>query len=219
MTTTLRGALESIFGAPLDPQTYRNLAYLLLSVPVGFVAFLLLTVGASLTLGLSVTLLGPAVFLLALVATLALAWLDARLTDRLLGVDLGGPSLPSGTEGGVDYVATLVTSRDVWLSPAYLCWRACFGFVGLLLLTTGASLAVGFLVAPLAYGDFLLVNYRVGVWTVDTFPRSLAAAALGLFVGLLTLLGTNLLAAAGREVATVAFGTVDDTDPAADASA
>lgn len=216
---TPRGAFESTLGAPLDPRTYRNLAYLLLSVPVGLVAFLLLTVGGSLTLGLSVTLLGPVVLLLVLGVTLVLARLDARLSDRLLGVDLGGPTFPSDADGAVDYLLTFATSRDAWLSVAYLCWRACFGFVGFLFLTTGVSLAIGLLLAPLAYGDFLAVNYRLGVWTVDTFRRSLVAAALGLLVGLLTLVGTNLLAAAGREVATMAFGDDDAVEVGGDASA
>lgn len=214
-TNTPRPAVDSLLGAPLDPQTYRNLGYLLLAFPLGLGYFVVLSVGVSLTLGLSVTLLGPVALLATVVLTLALAWLDARFTDRLLGVDLVGPAFPAGTDGIVDYLVTLLTARDPWLSGVYLCWRFLHGTLAFVVLASGVSLAVGLLAAPFVYGEFLSVNYQLGVWTVDTFAESLATAGVGLLVAYLTLVATNLVAAAGRLVADLLFGAPEaGPDPA-----
>lgn len=208
--TPSRRAVGSLLGAPFDPQTYRNLLYLLVAIPLALLYFVVLSAGVSFTAGLSLTLLGPVALLATALATLALSRVDARLTDRLLGVDLSGPSFPADTGGAVAYAVELVTSRDAWVGAVYLCWRCVFGLAALLLLTTGVSLAAGLLAAPLAYGEFLVVNYRLGVWSVDTLPRALVAAGVGLLVAYATLMSVNLLVRASRAVAARLFGRTDE---------
>lgn len=208
--TPSRRAVDWLLGAPFDPQTYRNLLYLLVAMPLGLLYFVVLSAGVSFTAGLSLTLLGPVALLATTLTTLSLSWVDARLTDRLLGVDLSGPSFPADTDGAVAYAVELVTGRDAWVGAVYLCWRCVFGMVAFLLLTTGVSLAAGLLTAPLAYGEFLVVDYRLGVWNVDTLPRALGAAGVGLLVAYATLLFVDLLARAGRIVAARLFGRADE---------
>lgn len=189
-----RPTLGTALGSPFETQTYRNLAYLLVAIPLGLAYFVVLTATVSLTLGMSVTLAGPILALLTLLLFVAVASLDVRLTNALLGTDVPHPRFPEREDGALDTVVALVTSRDAWLGGLHLVWRSVFGFVALLLLTVGLSVSASLLAAPLVYGDLLVVEYQLGTWTVDTFGRSLVAAGLGFLVGIVTLVAGNLLA-------------------------
>ena len=205
MTSTSRLTLGAVFASPFDPQTYRNLAYMLLAVPLGIAYFVVLTTAVSVTLGMSVTLAGPILVVLTLALLLGLAWVDVGLTNAVLALDAPRPSLPSTDEGVLDTVWSLLTSRDAWLGGLYLTWRALLGLISLVLLTTGLSLSASLLAAPLVYGDFVVVQYQIGTWAIDTFGRSLLAAGVGLVVGLVTIVAANVLALLSGRVAEAAF--------------
>jgi hypothetical protein len=194
---------------PLDGQTYRNLLYLLLAFPLGVAYFASITAAVSTTLGLAVTLAGPVAFVATLLLALALTHLDTRLSGALLGADLASPEFPD-SKSVLPFLRELVTSRDAWLGVCYLLWRFLLGMVAFVLLVTGLSLSVSLLAAPLAYGEFVVVNYQVGSWPVNTFPRSLLAAGVGLVVGFLTLLTGNALATVARAVPNLLFDSRDD---------
>jgi hypothetical protein len=213
-TTDLRDALVSFAGAPLDPRTYRSLVYLLLAVPIGLGYLLVLSVAGSLSLGLSVTLLGPVAVLGSLLLVVTLAWGDAALTARLLDVDVE-PWFPSREDGVVAFCRRLLLDRSTWTGLAYLCWRVALALVALIVLTTGVSLTTGLLAAPLAYGEHLRVDYLVGVYRVTTLPRALVAAGVGLLVGVCTLYAVNLL---GRLSVLVATTLVDPGAAGSDGS-
>ncbi|WP_313692536.1 sensor domain-containing protein [Halorarum halobium] len=204
-TATLRDALGSFLGAPFDPRTYRNLAYLVLAVPIGFAAFLVLSVCVSLTLGLSVTLLGPVALVATLAIAVALAWGDVTLTSGLLGRQLS-PTFPDTDGDAVTVLKRLVVGRQTWASVTYLCWRALLGFVALMLLTVGLSTALGLLAAPLAYGDHLAITYRLGRYPIDTLPRATGAAAVGLLALFVTLGLSNVIARVSGDVADALLG-------------
>ncbi|QZP38022.1 sensor domain-containing protein [Halobaculum magnesiiphilum] len=206
-TTNYRDAFASFAGAPLDPRTYRSLLYLALAVPLGFGYLIAFSAAGSLTLGLSVTILAPVAVLGTLLLAVAVVWADAKLTAGLLGVEVS-PWFPSRDLGIAEFCKRLVFARPTWTGLLYLCWRMVLAVIALVVLTTGLSLASGLLVAPLAYGEFLLIDYQLGVYRVNTLPRALGAAGLGALVGLLTLYAANLL---GRVAAAVTSTLVDDS--------
>lgn len=205
-TTNYRDALASFAGAPLDPRTYRSLLYLALAVPLGFGYLIAFSIAGSLSLGLSVTILAPVAVLGTLLLAVAVVWADTKLTASLLGVEVS-PWFPSRDLGVVEFCKRLVFARSTWTGLLYLCWRMVLAVIALVVLTTGLSLASGLLVAPLAYGEFLLIDYQLGVYRVNTLPRALGAAGLGALVGLLTLYAANLL---GRVAAAVTSTLVGD---------
>lgn len=210
-TTEPRGTLRSLAAAPLDPWTYRTVAYLLLAFPVGLAYLLVLSVGTAFTVGLGVTLLGPVALAVTLLAVVSLAWLDAKLTGGLLGVDLS-PGFPDTDRGFVAFTKELLTGRATWVGALFLGWRVLLGFVALFVLTVGVSLAAGLLAAPLAYGDYLVVEYGLGAYTIDTLGKSIAAAGLGALVAVAVLYLSNLL---GHVAARVAVELLNDADRAA----
>ncbi|MXR42224.1 histidine kinase [Halobaculum sp. WSA2] len=207
-TTNYRDALASFAGAPLDPRTYRSLLYLALAVPLGFGYLIAFSVAGSLSLGLSVTILAPVALLGTLLLAVAVVWADAKLTAGLLGVEVS-PWFPSRDLGVVEFCKQLAFARSTWTGLLYLCWRMVLAVIALVVLTTGLSVASGLLIAPLAYGEFLLVDYQLGVYRVNTLPRALGAAVVGGLVGLLTLYAANLL---GRVAAAVTSTLIDGED-------
>lgn len=205
MSTRESRPLRAALTTPFDSQTYRNLLYLLAVFPLGLAYFVTLTTAGSTTLGVAVTLLGPVAFVGTLLLVVGLTYADTRLSELLLGVDLAAPAFPD-QEGVLPYLRDLVTARDTWLSVVYLLWRSVLGLAAFLLVTVGFSVSASLLAAPLVYGEFLAVNYQFGAWAVDTLPRSLLAAGVGLGVGFLTLLATNGLTRVAAAVPRFLFG-------------
>ncbi|UIO98725.1 sensor domain-containing protein [Halobaculum sp. CBA1158] len=216
-TTDPPGSTASFASAPLDPRTYRSLLYLLLAVPIGIGYLVVFPIAGSLSLGLSVTILAPVAVVATLLLAVAVVWADATLTGRLLGVEVS-PWFPSRELGVAEFCKQLVFARETWTGLLYLCWRMALGIVALVVLSTGFSLTWGLLAAPLAYGEFLRIDYRLGVYRIDTLARALAAAGVGVVVGLLTLYAANLLGRVSAVVtATLADGrAADDHDATTD---
>lgn len=197
--------------APIDPWTYRSLAYVLLAFPLGIAYLIAITVGVSMTVGLSLTLLGPIALVATLLSVVALAWLDGTLTRGLLAVDVT-PSLPPTDDGLVPFLKRLVLGRETWLGAAYLGWKILLGIVGFVALVVGVSLATSLLVTPLVYGTDLVIYAGIGdPIAVGTLPRALGAVTVGLLVGLATLYLANLL---GRVSAVVAASLLEAPDEA-----
>lgn len=214
--TNSPSALRSFVGAPFDSWTYRSLAYLLLAIPLGLLYFVVLTVGASLTLGLSVTLLGPVVLALTLLMVNVLAWGDAKLTGELLATELR-PGFPPTDEGFVPFLRELVLGRGTWLGVGFLVWRTLLGFFAMLLLVVAGSVALELLLAPVTYGQELGVHLPGETYPIHTAERAAGAAGAGLLLGLVTLWFVGLL---GRASAAIATGLlrVEDADAGFDAS-
>ncbi|MFP8951618.1 sensor domain-containing protein [Natrialbaceae archaeon A-arb3/5] len=203
MTTTSRQndssprrVARDLIGAPIDPWTYRSLAYLLVTIPLAILYFTVAVTGVSLTLGLSITLLGPLAFVATLLAIVSLAWLDAALTEGLLETDVS-PAFPSSDDGLVPFLKELVLGRATWLGAVYLVWKTLLGFLAFVGLVVGLSVAASLVLTPLFYGDGAVV----GPYEIYTFERALAAAVGGLGLGYLTLVLVNLT---GRLASTVA---------------
>lgn len=204
-TETAPPGLWPAIDAPLDGDTYRRLGYLLLTAPLGFAYFVALTTAISVTLGLAVTLAGPVAFVATLLLVLALSRVDLWLTNVTLGTDVPGPQFPDTDAGAVDALTELVFRRDSWVAGLYLAWRSFLGLLAFVLLTVGAGVAFDLLLAPLGYGDALVLNYGVGAVALDTLPRALAAAVGGVAVALGTLFAADVLGRLSAVVAVSAF--------------
>ncbi|AGB38996.1 sensor domain-containing protein [Natronococcus occultus] len=200
------GSDRPFYAAPIDPWTYRSLAYVLLAFPLGIAYLVAITVGASMTLGLSLTLLGPIALVATLLSIVALARLDGALTRELLAVDVTA-SIPPTDEGVAAFLKRLVLGRETWLGAAYLGWKILLGICGFVVLVVGVSLATSLLVAPAVYGaDLVVYAVLVDPIVIGTLPRALGAATVGLLALAVTLYLANLL---GRLSAVVAVSLLD----------
>ncbi|MFC7076333.1 sensor domain-containing protein [Haloarcula halophila] len=222
LATLSRGARRFV-GAPVRPQTYRNLLYLLLAFPAGFVYVFVVSFGVGFGLGLSVVLIGVVVLAATAVVCLALAGIERRLTTTLLGRDIEARTALSG-ETARERVASLFIDHRTWTPLAYLVLKFGVGIVTLLLLTSALSTGLAMVLVPLHYGDPAVYvgiptdrpvefhpalyvvwnNLLVGVnavvsvdyWRVRTLPEALVVAVAGLLLSLATLNALNGLARA-----------------------
>lgn len=196
MTTRKLSNVESnpvawLLRIPIDPMTYRSLAYLLVAIPLGIVYFVLLVVGFSLSLGLLVLLIGPVVFVSTLLIIIAATWFDGLLTEIILDTPVS-PNVPS-TDSAKAFLTDLVLGADTWKGVVYLGWKALLGFLALFVLVLGASVSVRLLSAPLYYGDHLVVYMVGGHVSIGTLPRALGIAGIGAIAVYATLLVVHLL--------------------------
>ncbi len=103
--------LDRLVRAPMRPQTYRNLCYLLLMFPLGLGYFVLLSVGFPLGIGLVTVLVGIPLLVILLGFAVGLAGIERTLVGSLLAVEI--PSSPVEPRRGLrNRTEQLVTSRS-----------------------------------------------------------------------------------------------------------
>lgn len=162
-------------------QTYRNLAYLLLSFPLGLAYFVFLTVGVSLGVGLSVVLVGIPILLGVLAAVFLLADLERALASGLLGVTVPTRPRPQPEGSLLDRTQARLSDSGTWQTVAFLLSRFVTGLFAFVVTVTLLSLSFALLAAPLVY-DRSGVAYDLVVLSVESLPTALLASGLGLVV-------------------------------------
>src|SRR5215213_5686875 len=124
-------SLARFAGVARDPQSYRNLLYLVLALPLGTAYVVILVAGLSAGAGLAVIVVGIALLLATLFALRAMAAVERMLARRLLRIAIHPP-----IEGGLHF-----TWRDpvTWKSLVFLLGKLPMGIVAYV-----AIVALGF---------------------------------------------------------------------------
>lgn len=191
--------LDWLVRVPVDPMTYRSLGYLLVAMPLAVAYFTVLVVGFSLSLGLSLLLVGPLVLAVTLLVVVAFAWFDGVLAEVLLGAEVR-PSFPSN-ESLETFAKELFLGRGTWFGLLFLLWKIVLGFGAFVLIVTGLSVGVSLMLAPLFYGGHLFFEYGAGTMAIDGPTEAVLAAGAGLAITYGTLLFINLLGLLSRKIA------------------
>jgi len=194
--TTTHSALRRFLGVAFDPQTYRNLVYLLLAFPLGILYLTVLWAGGATGISLvPLFLLGVPVLVAVMALAVHLTELEARLARGLLDSDVAYEAPRPTDETAVEYAKRLVTEPQSYRAVVYLLSKFVIGIAAFVALTTAASVSAVFVLAPVLY-DLPETQYNFGVWSVTTLPEAAGVAIVGLLVGLLSLHAFNLCAAA-----------------------
>ena len=236
-TSPRAGRLRSFVTAPVRPQTYLNLAYLVLSFPLGLVYFVGTTIALGLGIGLSFVLVGIPLVATTVAGTLVIVGFERRLTSWLLGVDVPARTELAG-DGWWEKTRALATEPGTYAGLLYIPLKFAVGIAAFLVVMNALVTGVALLSVPLHYGEpglyvglvtdrpvelhpalhfgwnRLLVGVEAAVtveaWRVRTLPQALTAAGVGLFVLLLGLSALNWLAAVhGRLTARLLSRTYD----------
>jgi hypothetical protein len=152
-----------LFRVVIQPQTYLNLAWLLLAFPLGTAYFILLITGFSLGLGFMVTLLGIPVLLATLLAVRACAAFERGLMNALLGTAFPpDPIVPAPAPGIVPRITALVTSPTTWKGLGYLFLKFPIGILTFCLGLTLTTIPLYFICLPIYYcwTDFYYAPYH-----------------------------------------------------------
>ncbi|WP_459192205.1 sensor domain-containing protein [Halosimplex sp. J119] len=207
--TATDSALRRFVGVTVDPQTYRNIAYLLLAFPLGILYFTVLWGGGATGISLvPFLLLGVPVLVAVLGVAVYLTELEARLARGLLGRDVVCETPRPGEETAVAFAKRLVTDVRSYRAVVYLLSKFVIGVTAFAALSAGASTSVLMVLAPFLY-DHPEFYYNLGVWSVSTLPAAVGVAGAGVVVALLTLHAANLAARAVGEYTELMLGTAD----------
>lgn len=195
--------MKRFFGVVTRPQTYRNLAYLLLALPLGTVWFTVLVTGVSVGTSLLVlALLGIPLLLAMWYVVRAFANAERAVANGLLGTQIGLAPMAGGVSGNL-WVRLRATSseRARWRELGFLLLRFPAGIATFTAAVTALTVPLAVAYAPIAarYVDEGDRTYGAeSPWAWLLIP----AGVLGLFLALHLM---NALARACARWATAAL--------------
>lgn len=160
LETLPRPTPRSVLGVPLRLQTYWNILYLALTIPLGFLYFLFFVVGFSLVAELIITVIGLPIslpiILVVLVISMGLGTVERKLTTKLLNIDIEPPDnspLSFADDRSIfERIKILVISLEAWKAALYLISKCVLALVSFILFTL-LSVTVAFLWTPFVYNE------------------------------------------------------------------
>lgn len=189
--------VRQFVGVVIHPQSYRNLVYLLLLLPLGTLYLMIITIGFPLALSLIPIAIGIPLLLAVMIITTHVVSFDRWLTKQLLNVDIpvgdaNNASLPTGDDRSQPESSTQagrwsLMDRSMWnryrislRELFYLCSKHAFGVLAWLVVTFSLITGIVFLLSPLHHqypiigihipDDIQFVPefvYQHDVWQVD----------------------------------------------------
>ena len=154
-----QGLIGQIFGVFVDPRTYGALFFMLVSLPLGIIYFTWAVTGLSLSLGLSVLIFGLAFFLLFISSVRAVALVECRIIEALLGERMPRrPAMVLPRGGWISRVKFYLTDPRTWLTILYMVLCLPLGILYFTIATVFLSLALTLPLAPFAQ---LLFDYPI----------------------------------------------------------
>ena len=170
-----------------------NLIYLLLSLPIGILYFVVLITGFSLGAGLLITLVGIPILVAMIFVTYILGDLDRKMTSLLLGVNIAKPEArPSNDDSARSILVAQVKSLQFWKELGYLLLKMPLGVISFTIAIVLVAVSLGFIAAPfiLTYAP----QAQMMLWNgfeIDTMQRAVITAVVGLGLGAISLVVIN----------------------------
>ena len=184
------------FGVIANPQSYRNIVYLLLGLPLGTLYFTVLVTGASVGLSMIIVALTGIPILIGLWYVIrGFMSFERSLAVGLLDVDIAPlPPMPAPTLGLWPRFKTLWADRPIWVGISYLLLRFVAGIATFTVAVTLVATSLGLAFAPtyMWTSDDLTWAGR----TFDPFPWSFALVPIGIAMTFVSLHLMNALASA-----------------------
>ena len=187
--------LGRFFGVYVDPRTWGALLFMFISIITGIVYFTWAVTGISLSLALSILIIGLPIAILFLLSVQGITLLEGRLVEALLGVRM--PRRPAFAQPGLKWkerLKALVTDRHTWVSLVYMVLQLVLGVIYFSLTTTFIALSLGLIAAPFIPGTISIPDgsipnypgYNGLMQMVPLWVRGLIEA-IGLFCLTITL--------------------------------
>ena len=176
-----RGARELLLVAARR-RTYRNLAYLLVALPLGVLYFTVLLLGLVTGVATVAVLLGFPILLLTTIGAWRLGDFERHLTHAWLGVEIPPPVRPVAADASLPRrVAALLRDQVTWTNLLYLLLKLPLGALTAAAVLALVASVVRLLASPIPY----LVGPSAGdrpLMAVLGVPAGLALALVGLNV-------------------------------------
>ncbi len=147
-----RTAVGKFFGVVADPHTYTSMFYMLLSLATGIFYFTWAVTGMSLSLGLSILIIGLPFLVLFFGSVRGLAIVEGRLVEAMLGERM--PRRPLYAERGQPLMARITamfTDPRSWSTLLYMLLMLPLGIVYFTFTVTMLSVSLSFIAAPFVW--------------------------------------------------------------------
>lgn len=167
-----------IFGVFLDPRAYGSLLFMFLSLATGILYFTWAVTGLSLSVGLSVLILGLPFALLFLASVRLFSLVEGRLVESLLGVRMPRRPQFAPPEGSIwARLRTWLTDRRTWTTLLYMVLKLPLGIFSFVLFTVLMAISLALLAAPVTqiFFDEPLIHFNrdhylyVPLWGIPLF--------------------------------------------------
>ena len=171
----------------VDPRAYGALLYMFLSLVTGIVYFVWAVTGLSLSLGLSVLIIGIPFALVFLASIRMFALLEGRIVESMLGVRMPRRPPFTSAEGSLwSRFKGWLGDRRTWTTLLYMILKRPLGIFSFTLFTVLASISLALVAAPFVeiFADLPIVQirdaqYYAPIWA---FPLFWAAGLLDLLL-------------------------------------
>ncbi|HEX2643741.1 MAG TPA: sensor domain-containing protein [Thermoanaerobaculia bacterium] len=223
-TRSPQEAVIHFLTAPFRGRTYANLLYLALAFPLGLAYFLLLTVGLSLGIGLTIIWIGLGILALVFATSWGITALERWMAIQMLGAEVPpmAPAPAPSPAGFWQTVKSFLANPVTWKGMSFHLLKLPLGIVTFAVTTFLVALTASFLSAPLvqAFGwgdEGFGFEMTVGRWIVDTAGEAWLCFLIGLVLGVISLNLLNGLALVWKHFAAFMLGSARFAAPQAPA--
>ena len=183
-------AAGRFFGVFADPRAYASLFYMVLALATGLFYFTWVVAGFSVSLGLSITIIGIPFVILFIGATRILALVEGRIVEVMLGERM--PRRPLYTDRNqpvLQRIGAMFTDPRTWGTMLYFLAMLPLGTTYFTVAVTLLAVSVAFIAWPFAwwFGNPEYINIELGWFDPSSpwvWPLSIATGVLLLFATL-----------------------------------
>jgi uncharacterized membrane protein len=189
---------SGFFGVFLDSRAYLSLFYMLLTLLTGILYFTFVVTGLSLSLGLSVMIIGVPVFLAFIGLTRAISLGEGRLLEAITGERMPRrPPHPGAPASIWQRIGEMLRDARTWTTLLYLSLMLPLGILYFVIAVVGLVFGVQLAASPLLMlavslgllGRTVEYQFSLGSWNLPVSATIVVSfLLLGLGVLLLTLL-------------------------------
>jgi len=138
------------FGVVVDPSAWGALFYMVLSLATGIAYFTIVVTGLSLTLGLSILIIGVPLALVFLALVRAISLAEGRIVEGLLGERMPRRPRTVGQTGGIwERIKSWLTDYRTWTTMLYMALQMFFGIAYFTIIVTAFALCVSAIALPI----------------------------------------------------------------------
>ena len=157
--TPRRSLLGRFFGVVAEPRTYAALFYMVLGLATGIFYFTWVVTGLSMSVGLSITIIGIPLLILYFGSVRVLSLVESRLVEVMLGERM--PRRPQYTDRDqplLKRIGQMFTDPRTWTTQLYFLLMLPLGTIYFTVAVSLLSIGLSFVVAPFAvlFGDVQL---------------------------------------------------------------
>lgn len=181
----------------LDPiillQTYKNLFYLLLSIPLGFLYSMVISIGFISGISLSIIFLGVVILGILLFIIRFITMFERWLTKSLLDIEIDNPPDIESKNDIKETLKAYTSDSSTWRGLGFITLKFWFGIAGFLLIwgfITGVSMISSLINSPNNI-QFGRLNGEPVVWNINSIPETIFAVIIGICLILFLLHLTN----------------------------